>query len=45
MVNRFRMDIGALVCDKCRVDWESWKDVIEKIKTVMIDELEVCVNY
>lgn len=45
MVNRFRMDDGVLVRDKCRVDWESWKDVLKEIKTIMINELEVRVNY
>ncbi|KAB2622494.1 hypothetical protein D8674_024676 [Pyrus ussuriensis x Pyrus communis] len=40
MVNRFRIDDGVLVRDKCRVDWESWKDVLEEIRTIMINELE-----
>ncbi|KAB2617238.1 hypothetical protein D8674_013107 [Pyrus ussuriensis x Pyrus communis] len=39
MVNKVRGNIVVLVCDKCGVNWESWRDVPKDIKTVMIDAL------
>ncbi|TQD91341.1 hypothetical protein C1H46_023092 [Malus baccata] len=39
MVNKVRGDIVVLVCDICGVNWKSWRDVPEDIKTVMIDTL------
>ncbi|TQD82060.1 hypothetical protein C1H46_032410 [Malus baccata] len=39
MVNKFRGDVGVLVCDRCRVNWEFWRDIPKEIKTVMIDAM------
>ncbi|KAB2600183.1 hypothetical protein D8674_010454 [Pyrus ussuriensis x Pyrus communis] len=39
MMNKFRGNIRLLVRDRCRLNWESWRDVSEDIKTVMIDVL------
>ncbi|KAB2625808.1 hypothetical protein D8674_017468 [Pyrus ussuriensis x Pyrus communis] len=33
MVNKFRADVGLLVHDSCKVNWESWRDVPEEIRT------------
>ncbi|CAN6728179.1 unnamed protein product [Malus baccata var. baccata] len=39
MVNKFRGDIRVLARDRCRVNWKSWRDVPNEIKTIMIDAL------
>ena len=44
-MNKFRGDVGVLVRDKGGMNWKSWRDIPEEIKTVMIDALAIRVNY
>ncbi|KAB2600114.1 hypothetical protein D8674_010385 [Pyrus ussuriensis x Pyrus communis] len=42
MCARFWSDVGVLVHDKCRVDWESSRAIPEELKMHLIDELAIC---
>ncbi|KAB2636105.1 hypothetical protein D8674_026639 [Pyrus ussuriensis x Pyrus communis] len=42
MGTRFSSNVGVLVCDKCGVDWETWRAIPEEMKIHLINELATC---